>query len=72
MTKGELMRAEDAAEKGGISMATLKKMIALGFVQKHRIGGRTFVHYRDLLRGTWEFDKSKNKSGRPKTNVSIS
>ena len=72
MTKGELMRAEDAVKQGGISMATFHKMVELGFVQKYRIGGRTFVHYRDFLRGAWEFDKSKNKGGRPKANVSVS
>ena len=61
--KGELMLTEDAAVKAGISKSTLDVMAKKGYVQKYKIGGRSFVHYRDVLRGAWEFEQAKTKHG---------
>jgi hypothetical protein len=70
--KGELMRAEDACEKGGISMSTFHKIVDLGHIEKYRIGGRTFVYYRDFLRGCYDFDcNKKGKGGRPRKAVTV-
>jgi hypothetical protein len=70
--KGELMRAEAACEKGGISMSTFHSIVQLGYIQKYNIGGRTFVHYRDFLRGCYEFEcKKKGKGGRPRKDVTV-
>ena len=66
MMKGELMRIDDAIEKADISKPTFQKLVRLGHVKRYTIGGRGFVHYRDLLRGAWEFEQTKNRGGRPK------
>ena len=62
-SKGELMLTVEAAVKAGISKSTLDMMAKNGYVKKYKINGNSFVHYRDLLRGAWEFEQAKTKHG---------
>ena len=63
-SKGELLSVKDAAEKAQISESTMKRLIQHGYVDAIKIGTVRFVHYRDLLRGAWEYECSKKRPGR--------
>lgn len=63
MSKGDLMQVKDAAKKAGISTSTLDTMAKRGYIKKYMINGYSLVHYRDLLRGAWEFEKAKKYHG---------
>lgn len=63
MSKGDLMQVKDAAKRAGISNRTLDTMAMRGYVKKYMINGYSFVHYRDLLRGAWEFEQAKRYHG---------
>jgi excisionase family DNA binding protein len=60
---GDLMTVKDAAERAGISGTSLLTMVNAGYIKKYKIGKHGFVHYRDVLRGAWEFEQAKTKHG---------
>jgi hypothetical protein len=62
-SNGDLMVVEAAADRAGISSTTLMTMIKGGYIKKYKIGRNSFVHYRDVLRGAWEFEQAKTRHG---------
>lgn len=62
-SKGDLMLTVDAAAKAGLSITTIDSMANSGYVKKYKIAGRSFIHYRELLRGAWAFEQAKTKHG---------
>lgn len=66
--RGKLLSVKDAAEKAQISESTMKRLIQHGYVDAIKIGTVRFVHYRDLLRGAWEYECSKERPGRRPAN----
>lgn len=62
----QLMGVKEAAKLGGITYETLRKMINAGYVEKHIIDDIPFIYYRELLRGSWEYEKAKKPGGRPR------
>jgi excisionase family DNA binding protein len=67
-SKGELLSVKDAAERAQISESTMKRLIQNGYVDAIKIGTVRFVYYRDLLRGAWEYECSKERPGRRPAN----
>ncbi len=63
MSNGDLMTVTNAAERAGISTSTLLTMVKQGYIKKYKIGLHGFVHYRDVLRGAWEFEQAKTRHG---------
>ena len=63
MSNGDLMTTKDAAERAGISSSTLLTMVNAGYIKKYKIGMHGFVHYRDVLRGSWQFEQDKKYHG---------
>lgn len=57
------MTVKDAAERAGISSSTLLTMVKAGYIKKYKIGIYGFVHYREVLRGSWEFEQAKTRHG---------
>ena len=65
----QLLSLRDAAAKAEITYETLRKMINAGYVPKVMIGRIPLVYYREVLRGSWEYEKNKKPGGRPKKKV---
>ncbi len=62
-SNGDLMTVKDAAAKAGISGTSLLTIINAGYIKKYKIGMYGFVHYREVLRGAWEFEQAKTRHG---------
>jgi phage pi2 protein 07 len=57
------MTVKNAAERAGISSSTLLTIVNAGYIKKYKIGMYGFVHYREVLRGSWEFEQAKTMHG---------
>jgi predicted site-specific integrase-resolvase len=58
---GPLLTLGDAADRAGISKATIYNYVNLGYLEVHFEGG--MVYYRDLLRASWEAKQNQMKNG---------
>tara|TARA_B110000285_G_scaffold221019_1_gene273427 strand:- start:39 stop:287 length:249 start_codon:yes stop_codon:yes gene_type:complete len=62
-SNGDLMTVKNAAERAGISGTSLRTIISAGHLKQYKIGLYNFVHYREVLRGAWEFEQAKTRHG---------
>ena len=62
----QLLNLRDAAAKAEITYETLRKMINAGYIRKVMIESIPLVYYRELLRGSWEYEQNKKPGGRPR------
>lgn len=57
------MSIKQAAEKGGITTASLLAYIKNGYLKTHNIAGYEFVYYRDVLKASWTAKQEQIRAG---------
>ena len=65
---GDLLTYKQIAVKAGVSETLVKNLLRWGYVEYIMIEGYTLIFYRDFLRGMWEYEKGKQKTGRKPKN----
>lgn len=65
-SKGELMHVDQVVVKAELPRETVARILRSGHVEFYKIGNKTFVYYREFLRGAWEYERNKRPGGRPR------
>lgn len=68
-TKGELMHIDQVVLAAQLPRETIMRIVRSANVESYKIGNKTFVYYRDFLRGCWEYELNKKQGGRPRKNT---
>lgn len=64
MSKGPLVTLQKASEMGGISVSSVKRLVADGWVPAVEISGKRWVYYHQFLQGAWAREQQKSPRGR--------
>lgn len=64
MSKGALVSLEKAASMADISVTSVKRLVADGWVPAVKIAGIRWVYYHEFLQGAWAREQEKSPRGR--------